>query len=186
MVVDHLNGESENKNIGIACIYLNHKEAEDQAPAILLSGLWRQLVFGRDVGPRANDLYQWHCEKRTTPSLKEVVDVLHSSFAAFSTVYIIVDAIDEYPEAQRCILLQRLAAMGPTVNLLITSRPHISPDPSFRNLDALEIRASEDDIREYVDSHLRMSRKWKDVQAYLSDDLQQEIHSKISDTVDGM
>ncbi|KAF8183290.1 hypothetical protein K438DRAFT_1144097 [Mycena galopus ATCC 62051] len=66
MVVDHLN---ENPNAGVACMYLNHKEAEDQTPAMLLSGLWRQLVHGRDIGPLPEALYEKHKEKKTKPSL---------------------------------------------------------------------------------------------------------------------
>ncbi|KAJ7441279.1 hypothetical protein B0H11DRAFT_1655862, partial [Mycena galericulata] len=43
-VVDHLDAECEDKRAAVACIYLNHKEAKDQTPALLLSSLWRQLV----------------------------------------------------------------------------------------------------------------------------------------------
>jgi hypothetical protein len=53
MVVDHLAAESQQENIGVACMYLSHKEAEAQTPAKLLSGLWRQLVLGRDVTRRS-------------------------------------------------------------------------------------------------------------------------------------
>jgi hypothetical protein len=46
MVVDHLSAAfRNNKDIGVACIYLNHKEADQQPPLRLLAGLWRQLVL---------------------------------------------------------------------------------------------------------------------------------------------
>lgn len=185
MVVDYLRVKSKHENVGVACVYLNHKEAEDQTPSRLLAGLWRQLVLDRDVGSLARQLYRWHYDKCTRASLEEVIDLLHSSFAEFSTVYIVVDAIDEYPEGQRWILLQRLAAMDPTVNLMITSRPHVTPDASLPNLDTLEIRASDDDVRRYVDSQIQRSpRLSKHVQA--RPELREEIHSKMSRTVDGM
>ncbi|KAJ7328902.1 hypothetical protein DFH08DRAFT_709331 [Mycena albidolilacea] len=101
MVVDHLDTDSETKNIRVACIYLNHKEAEEQTPEKLLSGLWRQLIFGKDVSPLARKLYQRHQEKRTTPSPSEIFEMLQPVIRDYSTVYIIVDAIDEYLEAQR-------------------------------------------------------------------------------------
>ncbi|KAJ7773597.1 hypothetical protein DFH07DRAFT_683672, partial [Mycena maculata] len=40
----HLEAECWNKNIGLACIYLNHKETKIQTLPNLFSSLWRQLV----------------------------------------------------------------------------------------------------------------------------------------------
>ena len=185
MVVNHLGAKFSNENIGVACIYLNHKEAEEQTPSKLLSGLWRQLVFGRDVSSLAKNLYQRHHEKGTSPMLDEVFDVLQSAIAEFSKVYLVIDAVDEYPEIQRQILLNYLAKMNPTVNLMITSRPHVTPYSSIPNRDILEIRASEDDVRRYVDAQIcifpRLSKHCES-RANLRD----EIHSAITCGVDGM
>jgi hypothetical protein len=98
--MDYLATEFQNENIGVACVYLNHKEAEGQTPAKLLAGLWRQLVLRRDLGSLAKKLYYQHHEKGTTPSVNEVFNVLGAAIGDYSKVYIIVDAIDEYPEAQ--------------------------------------------------------------------------------------
>ncbi|KAJ7328867.1 hypothetical protein DFH08DRAFT_940510 [Mycena albidolilacea] len=185
MVVNHLDTDSETKNICVACIYLNHKEAEDQTPEKLLSGLWRQLIFGKDVSPLARKLYQRHQEKCTTPSPDEIFEMLQPVIGDYSMVYIIVDAIDEYLEAQRRVLLDYLAKMGPTVNLMITSRPHITPDASLPNLSTLEIRATEHDVWRYVDEQIRISsRLSKHVQTRT--DLREEIHLKTTANVDGM
>ncbi|KAJ7362830.1 hypothetical protein DFH08DRAFT_841545 [Mycena albidolilacea] len=184
-VVDHLTTGSETKNVGVACLYLNHKEVDAQTPVNLLSGLWRQLVFGRDVGPVAKQLYRLHHEKRTTPSMKEVVDLLHSCFTEFSKVYIIVDALDEHPEDQRWILLQHLATMGPTVNVMIMSRPNITPATSHPNLDAIKIHANADDLRKYVDTQIQRSPRFL-THLRTQPELRDEIHTKISETADGM
>ncbi|KAJ7349653.1 hypothetical protein DFH08DRAFT_696264, partial [Mycena albidolilacea] len=46
MVVNHLSTAGKNdKNIGVTCIYLNHKEADQQPPPKLLAGLWRSLYL---------------------------------------------------------------------------------------------------------------------------------------------
>jgi hypothetical protein len=99
-------------------------------------------------------LYQQHREKGTTPSLDKVFDVLRFAIVQHSKVYIIVDAIDEYAEAQRRILLQYLAMMGPTVGVMITSGPHITADVSLPNINALEIHATEEDARRYGDAQI--------------------------------
>ncbi|KAJ7310860.1 ankyrin repeat-containing domain protein [Mycena albidolilacea] len=162
MVVDHLGAVfRNNKDIGVACIYLNHKEADQQPPPKLL----------------AENLYKQHREKGTVPSLEEVVNVLSSSLKEFLQVFIIVDAIDEYPELQREILLQQLAVMGSNVNLMITSRPNISPKPSsLPNLKTLDIQAAQEDIKAYINAQIKLSPR-----------LSKHIQKKpITDTVAGM
>jgi hypothetical protein len=186
MVVDHLSAACRNnKDLGVACIYLNHKEVDNQTPSKLLAGLWRQLVHGRDVGSVAKELYQQHQEKGTAPLLEEVADVLSSSIKEFSKVFVIVDAMDEYPEIQREVLLPHLAAMGSNVNLMITSRPNISPESSFPELKILDIQAALEDIQGYIDAQIKLSpRLSKHVQKQPK--LREEIHAKITDAADGM
>jgi hypothetical protein len=187
MVVEHLIAQYEtNKDIGVACIYLNHKEVDNQTPSRLLAGLWRQLVHGRDLSSVAKDLYKQHQEKGTAPSLEEVVNVLRSSITELSKVYIINDAMDEYPEIQREILLQHLAEIGSNVNLMITSRPNISPEPSsFPNLERLDVQAAQEDIQAYINAQIKLSpRLSKHIQK--KPVLREQIHAKITDTVAGM
>jgi Cdc6-like AAA superfamily ATPase len=184
-VVDHLSAGSKSNNTGVACLYLNHKEADTQTPARLLSGLWRQLVLGRDVGPLATQMYQQHHKKGTTPSLDDICDILNSSLIHYPKVYIIVDAIDEYPEAQRWILLQHLTNMGPTVNVMITSRPNITPGAFHLNLDVIEISANDDDVRKYVDTQIQRSLRLL-THLRTQPELREEIHTNISKTAEGM
>ncbi|KAJ6574297.1 hypothetical protein B0H19DRAFT_985951, partial [Mycena capillaripes] len=185
MIVSHLSGANfKHKNIGVACAYLNYKEAEDQTLVRLLAGLWRQLILGRDIGS-AKSLYQQHHEKRTTPTPVEVFNVLHAAIPGFSKVYLVIDAVDEYLETERQILLEYITMLGSTVNLMITSRPHIAPDSSLPNSDILEIRANKEDIRRYVNAQIHRSLYLKK-HVQKRDDLQEEIHSKITGAVDGM
>ncbi|KAJ7173218.1 ankyrin repeat-containing domain protein [Mycena filopes] len=182
VVVDHL--LSQGPTARTACIYLNHKETKVQTPANLLASIWRQLVLGgRDIS-EVKTLYQKHSEKQTTPSLAEIVHIVHIEIGS-SKVYIVLDAVDEYPEDLRQILLPALAAMGPTCSLMITSRPHITPSPAFQNIKFLEIHANMDDIQAYVNMEIKNSPHLsKYVQKTPA--LMEEIHTRISDRVDGM
>jgi hypothetical protein len=166
-------------------MYLNHKEAEVQTPVVLLSALWRQLVHGRDIGSLVTKLYQKHHEKQTKPTLDEVFTVLQQTITEFSQVYIIVDALDEYPEGQRQILLEYLAMVGHTVNWMITSRPHLPVDSSLPNLSTIEIWAREDDLRRYVEVQIQKSPTlMRHIENTVN--LREEIHSKITCAVNGM
>ncbi|KAJ7151979.1 ankyrin repeat-containing domain protein [Mycena filopes] len=181
MVVDHL---SQGTTARTVCIYLNHKETMVQTPANLLASIWRQLVIGGRNISEVRTVYQKHLEKKTTPSLAEVENIVHSEIG-MSKVYIVVDAVDEYPEELQQILLLTLAALGPTCNLLMTSRPHITPSPAFHNIKFLEIRANLDDIQAYVNMEIQKSPHLsKCVQKQPA--LKEEIHAKISGRVDGM
>jgi hypothetical protein len=187
MVVDHLNAACRNnRNISVACIYLNHKEVDGQTPPKLLAALWRQLVLDRDIGSDARELCQQHYEKGTAPTLEEVASVLSSIITEFSRVFIIIDAMDEYPEYQQHILLKHLTKMGSNVNLMITSRPNVSPEHySFQNLETLEIHATPEDIQVYVDAQVNLSpRLSKHIEE--KPELREEIHAKILGAVDGM
>ncbi|KAJ7742073.1 hypothetical protein B0H16DRAFT_1728330 [Mycena metata] len=186
MVVNYLSTQSQGNNTGVACIYLSHKEVDDQTPSRLLAGLWRQLVLDQDIGFIAEKLYKQHRGKGTAPSLEEVVNVLNSSLERFSRVFIIVDAMDECPEFQREILLQQLAAMAKNVNLMITSRPNISTDSSaFPNLETLDIQAVQGDIQTFIHAQIKssphLSRHTRKKPA-----LREEILTKVIDTADGM
>ncbi|KAJ6524804.1 hypothetical protein B0H19DRAFT_1042750, partial [Mycena capillaripes] len=191
MVVNHLSATfKNNKDIGVACIYLNHKEAANQTPPKLLAGLWRQLVHGRNVGSVARELYQQHQEKGTAPCLEEVINILRSSLKEFSKVFVIIDAMDEYPNEsptfQREILLQHLVEMGINVSLMITSRPNISPEPSFfPNLEILHIQAAPEDIQRYINAQIKLSPQLRR-HIQKKPVLQEEIHAKITRTVAGM
>ncbi|KAJ7694894.1 ankyrin repeat-containing domain protein, partial [Mycena rosella] len=189
MVVDHLSAVSaackKNKDIGVACIYLNHKEVDEQTPSKLLAAVWRQLLLNRDISSDAKELYRQHYEKGTPPSLQEVVGILSSSLKEFSQVFIIVDAMDEYPKLQRRILLQHLAKIGSNANIMITSRPHISPDLSFfPNAGTLDIQAMPEDVQKYINAQIDLSDLCENDQS--QSNLQEEIHRKIIDAVGGM
>ncbi|KAJ7330372.1 hypothetical protein DFH08DRAFT_639455, partial [Mycena albidolilacea] len=190
MVVDYLSAAfRNNKDIGVTCIYLNHKEADIQTPSRLLAGLWRQLVLDRDISSIVGNLYNQHREKGTVPSLQEVAGILSSSLKEFSQVFIVIDAIDEYPEDQRLILLKHLAelmSLSLSVNLMVTSRPHVPADPTLPNVETLEIGAMTEDIQNFVNVQIDSSpRLSKHVQTQPK--LRENIHSKISSkSVDGM
>jgi DNA polymerase elongation subunit (family B) len=111
--------------------------------------------------------------------------VLQPTVVEYSKVYIIIDALDEYPELWRHTLLKYLAGFRPKINLLLTSRPHIEPEAFFPSAPSLEIRATEEDIRQYVEGQIQASlRLAKHVQSH--PELRQEIETKIISNVDGM
>ncbi|KAJ7865013.1 hypothetical protein B0H14DRAFT_2348184 [Mycena olivaceomarginata] len=139
VVVHHLRTNPPTDNIGVAAIYLNHKESAEHSPSKLLAGLWRQLIFRKSISPEIQKLYEDHCEPRTRLSAAEDLAVLRSRLVSeYSKVFVIVDALDEYLEPD--LLLVYLSHLGSTVNLMLTSRPNIVIDHHISNFTPLGIR----------------------------------------------
>ncbi|KAJ7241273.1 ankyrin repeat-containing domain protein [Mycena rebaudengoi] len=185
IVVDYLRTHVQSDNVGVAAAYLNHKESEAQSPSNILAGLWWQLVAERLISPLAQQLYQKHQNRRTRPSLDKVCEMFRCTVAEYSKVFVVVDALDEYPEAHRDILLDALAAMGQRVSLMLTSRPNITPEPFFSTALVLEISAKDEDIRCYVKAQIQSGfRLSKHVRA--RPELREEIETKIAEKADGM
>ncbi|KAJ7241278.1 ankyrin repeat-containing domain protein [Mycena rebaudengoi] len=185
IVVDYLRNELQGNSTGVAAAYLNHKESEVQSPSNILAGLWWQLVAERPISPVVRQLYGKHQNQRTRPSLVEVREILRSTVAVYSKLFIVVDALDEYSEAHRDILLKALAAMGGSVSLMLTSRPNIASESFFPTASVVEIRAKKEDIRRYVEAQTRNSfRLSKHVKA--RPELRDEIETKIAENADGM
>ncbi|KAJ7735413.1 ankyrin repeat-containing domain protein [Mycena maculata] len=186
VVVNYLRDQFQTGTTGIACIYLNHKEAETQTPENLLASLWKQLVVDKPLPPMVHNLYKHHHTRGTKPSLDEVSRILQSDMAQYSRSYFIIDALDEYPENQRNGFLKQLSILqGPTTSFLITSRPHITLDAFFPDSKELEIHATEDDICQYVDKQIESSpRLSKHVDS--KPELRDEIESRLISSVQGI
>ncbi|KAJ7440432.1 ankyrin repeat-containing domain protein [Mycena latifolia] len=186
VVVNHLRAEFHNNNTVVACIYLNHKEREVQTPENLLASVWKQLVVDRSLPQAAHDLYKHHCQRGTRPSLTEVSNLLEAAMGQYSKLYIIVDALDEYPDEQRQILLEQLSILqGATTSLMMTSRPHVILDDCFSDVDYLEIQATEEDIHNYLDQQIqKFPRLRKHVQT--RPELHAEIKDQLTRNVQGM
>ncbi|KAJ6496280.1 ankyrin repeat-containing domain protein [Mycena sanguinolenta] len=185
MVVDHLRKIQDNANTRVAVIFLNHKETETQSPSNVLAAIWRQLVFEQPLSPIVERLYSKHQEQRTRPSLEDIHSVLCSTASAFSRLFIVVDALDEYPEDARNILLHRLSLLGSRVSLMLTSRPHVDIKHAISDLETIEIRAAENDIREYLEAQIRKSpRLSRHVRS--APDIRQALETSIVEGSDGM
>ncbi|KAF7364328.1 ANK-REP-REGION domain-containing protein [Mycena sanguinolenta] len=185
MVVDHLWKSLDSENTRVAVIFLNHKETEAQSPTNVLAAIWRQLIFEQPLSPAVEGLYLKHQEKRTRPSLEDIHSTLCSTASAFSHVFIVVDALDEYPEDLRNVLLHRLSLLGPSVSLMLTSRPHIDIKFAISNFEIIEIRAAEHDIREYLEGQIRKSQRLsRHVRS--APDIRQALETSIVEGSDGM
>ena len=177
------------KSIGIAYIYCNYQRQHEQAIDDLLASLLKQLAQCQPSLPAAvRDLYSQHKTKRTRPSTKELSSTLQTMADAskFSRLYIIVDALDECQASNGCRqqFLSELFSLQIKVraNIFATSRfiPEITG--KFSSCMSLEIRASKEDIKRYLNSHISQLPAF----VVQNNDLQEEIITGIVNAADGM
>ena len=173
--------------IGIAYVYCNFRRQSEQKADDLLTSLLKQLA--RDQSPlpvSVKKLYDQHKARETRPSLDEISRVLQSVAAMYSRVFIITDALDECQTSDGCrsrLLSEIFSLQAKTeANFFATSRPTPYIEREFKGCISLEILASDEDIRRYLDGHMSQLPEF----VLKRPDLQEEIKTKIAGAAEGM
>ncbi|KAF3925690.1 Ankyrin-1 [Arthrobotrys entomopaga] len=194
VVVQDLYAKFENDStIGIAYLYCNYKRRHEQKPIDLLLSLLKQFV---QMQPSTFDhvaaLHDRHQKKRTRPLLDEILVALHSVMAEYGRTFIIIDALDElnagnagseHIRSRKLFLSEILSLKSKdTANIFATSRFNQDIEKTFRDCLWLEIRASDEDVGRYLDSHMSILPFFVSKRP----DLQKEIKVEIAKAVDGM
>lgn len=175
------------KSIGIAYIYCNYRRQHEQTIGDMLISLLKQLTQALSALPDAiKSLYDSHKEMRTRPSLDEILGALHLVVTIYSRVFIVIDALDEYQLShpyQKTFLSELFNLQSKCrANLFVTSRFMPEIIKSFQGCMLLEIRASEHDVRSYIDGHMSHLPSF----VGRNPDLQEDVKTEIVKAVDGM
>lgn len=187
VAIDFLYRTTYSDDIGIAYLFCSYKAQVEQSATNLFAALLKQLVQSRpDIAASVMGLYDRHSKRRTKPSLDELMQALLSTCSSYSTVYVVVDALDECSnrDGVRRQLIDKLCSFQASrnVQLLFTSRFVPEVMENFRTSPWLEVRANEEDVRRYVAGHIQ--RLPKCIQR--DEGLKNNVQSKIVEAVDGM
>ncbi|KAI9774450.1 MAG: hypothetical protein M1839_001733 [Geoglossum umbratile] len=177
----------DKQTIGVAYIYCNFRQRDEQKAHDLLASLLKQLSQERPTLPdTVKDLYDRHKAKRTRPLFDELSKALHTVVAMHSRVFIIVDALDECQLSDGSLtrFLTELLSLQDKcgANLFATSRPIPEIMGKFERSMSLEIRANKVDVERYLDGHMFKLPRF----VARSCELQEKIKSEIAKAVDGM
>jgi hypothetical protein len=178
---------ADDPTIGIAYIYFNFRRQEEQKAEELLANLLKQLAqCGSSLPDSMESLYDKHKGKHTRPSINEISKAIQSLSAIYSRVFIIVDALDECQASNGCRarFLSEIFSLQEEcgVNLLVTSRFIPDITERFKQAITLKIRASDEDVRRYIDGHMFRLPGF----IVRSLELQEEVKTKIIESVQGM
>jgi hypothetical protein len=116
-------------------------------------------VRRQNIPDDVSKLYLKHHEKRTKATVEEYTDLLRSVTKQFSTVYVIIDALDEcVDENGKPIWVQLVRTLKNSVSklhLLYSSRQIEDIACVLVGSTRIEVEASDDDIRSYVRAEVK-------------------------------
>lgn len=190
IIVHHLHETlSQEDDIGFAYYYFNFRHHHEQTFESFYSSLLKQLSQRRHPLPECvTEAYAKYSVQQGYPLPAQLLDILETVIMQYRKVFIVVDALDELVssnETRRWILntLFRLQKTCP-ISFLATSRPVSDIVNNFQQISnkCLEIRASDDDVRSYIDGRL------DNLRSFASEDfeLRDNIKEKVVGVVNGM
>lgn len=187
IAIDHLLSHVQSSLVGVAYLYCNYKAKEEQSASSMVAAIVKQLAQRRpSMAEPIARLYEQHEKCGTKPVLEKILTTLQEVTAKYSTIYIVVDALDECQDSEgdRSLFLAKLRDLQARedVRLMITSRFIAEIEAEFKQEERLEIRASKEDVRRFVAG--QMYRLPKCIQHDTA--LQKLIEERISERVDGM
>lgn len=177
--------------VGIAYLYCQFDQ-QDLRPIDLFLSVLKQLTEGlRFIPAQLEELHDRRRNER--PTFADVLKALRSTISEYSKVFIFIDALDECPVtngSRRDFLLSGLLPNLFTLqtecgaNIFATSRevPEIIEMFDREACTTLPIRASDDDIRIFLDSQMRSLHPL----VLERPDLQEQIKNRIVEAAQGM
>lgn len=160
-MIDDLRSRAAASSYGVAFMYFNHSEKNQQTPLFFLSSIVKQ--FARQIVPlleEINTLYDQLQPKQERPTFEQLYSLLLAAIKSFTQAFIICDALDECDQyAQRTKLLPLFHRMGNDgMRLFLTSREY--PEDIQRSLQCsakIELSARNEDITVYIERKIAES-----------------------------
>lgn len=176
-----------NRRVGISYIYCNFRRHDEQTAKDLLASLLKQLAHSQPTFPDSvRSLHDKHEDKRSRPSFEEISSTLQCVVALYSKVFVVIDALDESraSDGSRTKLLAEVFKLQAKCGINIFATSRFIPDitKAFKDSISLEIRATEEDVRSYLQEQMPRFPAF----VHRNPELQEEIKVGIVHSVQGM
>ncbi|KAI0169077.1 hypothetical protein GGR52DRAFT_592840 [Hypoxylon sp. FL1284] len=182
-IIDHLMSRAQDRSSKgnetmVAYLYLSYRLQPDMAA--LLGSILRQFQTGCDLHQRVKDKFrESHRGGRydgqvPRPSLEDIKSLL-SLVSESKTVFVVVDALDEFDLQSRGPLLEHIKDIKSDVKILVTSRYLEYLDKLRKDFLTGTIEAHDDDMDEYIERQIRGSPNL----SYFPPRLHEEIKTQV-------
>ncbi|KAJ7584197.1 hypothetical protein C8J56DRAFT_952863 [Mycena floridula] len=119
-VIENLQHQFNTANCAVLYLYFSHKETYTLHE--LVACLLRQLVYPRLTQSDLVESLRADQQQNRSRSSQKVSDLLHREIETYQRVFIVIDALDEYPENFRKPFMDMLRNLPSNASLLVTSR----------------------------------------------------------------
>ncbi|CAH0050248.1 unnamed protein product [Clonostachys solani] len=182
-VIDHLERTRKSSTTPVTYIYCSYTDGISQTPSTLISAVLQQLLQSREsVPPAVLEVYEDKKEGR--PLYQDMMDMMKGMVQENEVFYLVIDALDEAMDKHETYakLLNAVEELQEEANMrvFITSRSIPEITERFEPESMLEIRASREDLQEYLD-HVSW-RAW----IRRDENLITQIKNGVVDAADGM
>ncbi|SJL10215.1 uncharacterized protein ARMOST_13599 [Armillaria ostoyae] len=166
----------------VLSVFCDYESAVKQIIENVPRTLWKQLIQERGLSSLIISLYN----NRTPLLLDTLTKYFSQAPSSFCRVYIILDALDEFPDNDggREKLIKPLWKLHANTSLLVMTRDIFTIGSLFKADTRLDIRTADEDISLYIVSKLSCGRLARLVEG--QDDLLQAILGVVTATADGM
>ncbi|TGO09617.1 hypothetical protein BTUL_0159g00020 [Botrytis tulipae] len=197
-VVDHIQQLCKQEiNVVITYWYIKFDNLTTQSVSNIIRSWIRDICSNRRDTPQTlKDAYA-HCNHgQQQPTIKQLMEILKSVVAGLQDVYLVVDALDEYPKTERDLILETLKDIHQwkidSIHIFVTSR---AEDDIRFHLDEMRERDVSDscqsikvqdpniteDIKKFLNENISSFR-----QAMWSSDFKDEVVESVARQADGM
>ena len=141
----------------MASFYCDYSQTSDvQTPEAILASFSYQLLRRLDSIPvEVDSIYHRHRRENTRPDLNEHVEILEHISTAFSKVWLLIDALDEFDSDCRDDLARVIETLMTFTKVLVTSRPQ---SIDSENLEGHTLRctisAQDEDLKVFIESRM--------------------------------
>lgn len=177
--IQYLRIKLSNRRIGLAFIYCDYRDRDNQDMCSLIGELAKQLLLQvPSVPDEVWPLFQKHTAVSTNKA-EEIIHLLQQH--CFDRIYVCIDALDECQPNFRRDLLNFLTTLTKTTSrIFCTSRSNVVTEAKdvvgSLGLETIEISAHEADIRLYLEEHISRDRH----KGAMDEQLQEAITRKLT------
>lgn len=181
--------QRQREGLGFAYVFFSFDRETTQSLPNLIAALAKQFAMQFPSLPQVvEEFYETHSSQQRRPSIRELILLLNQLISGLETSIIVLDALDECMDSSEIlgkfmqILFQLQKENKTATNILATSRINHNIKTLFdKSPYIVEIRARDDDLREYLDAELETVQHDK-----LDGGLREQARDNIIRASDGM
>ncbi|KAF7157299.1 hypothetical protein CNMCM5623_001422 [Aspergillus felis] len=187
IVVDYLQKEQgPNNDVGLAYIFCNFQQQQNQKLDIILRNILGQLVRGLyHIPQQIQAFYETYQRHGMQPQLGDVLEMLGVASGLYSHVYMVIDALDECSDCDetRNELISHIFDLQQHFNISFMATARFIPGiiSQFENFPSVEIRANDADVKLYVENNLpAIVRRKPDIQSLVISEIIKKVGGMFS------